>query len=338
MKPTGEEQAGQASAGGAVQRLASAVVPVLQKTGALFPLFVLMLLYFSFTTEFFFTERNFGTVTTQGVYFTMVVIAQAIVMISGGFDLSVGSNVSLTSIITAMVVTSVAGPEGIVLAVTLGLLTGTAVGAANGLVVAIFRVSPLIVTLAMASVVSGIALIITGGGPIFNLPLAFRESLYTGTLLGVRIPWLLALLVILVAYVALYWHRFGRNLYAVGGNPVSAHIAGVPVRWTLFLSYTLAGFLVGLSAVLLTARVGSGEPNLGGQLALESIAAAVLGGISLRGGQGVLWGAVLGAIFLIMLRNGLDLSGVSSYMQMVITGILLILAIVVDRYLVMKSA
>ncbi len=333
MKSTVGTSAAGSSEPRTIQGVTKAGILVFRKTGALLPLFLIMLLYFSFATEFFFTERNFGTVTTQAVYFTIIVIAQAIVMISGGFDLSVGSNVSLTSIITAMVVVTFSGPGGILLAVALGLLTGALVGAANGLIIAIFRVSPLIVTLAMASVVSGIALIITGGGPIFNLPLEFRQALYTGSVLGMPSPWLVALIIIAVAYVVLYWHRFGRNLYAVGGNPQSAHIAGVPVRWTLFLAYTVAGLLVGLAAVLLTARVGSGEPNLGGQLALQSIAAAVLGGISLRGGQGVLWGAILGAIFLIMLRNGLDLSGVSSYMQMVITGMLLVLAVVVDRYM-----
>jgi ribose transport system permease protein len=146
------------------------------------------------------------------------------------------------------------------------------------------------------------------------------------------VPWLVTLLVVALAYVALYWHRLGRNWYAVGGNPVSAHIAGVPVKRALFLAYLSAGILVGIAGVMLTARVGSGEPNLGGSFALQSIAAAVLGGISLRGGQGSLWGAILGAIFLVLLQNGLDLVGVSSYMQMIITGGLLVFAVIVDHY------
>ncbi|MCS4504934.1 ABC transporter permease [Arhodomonas aquaeolei] len=305
---------------------------IFTKTGALLPLFVIMAIYFSVASEHFLSGRNMSTIATQSVYFTLVVIAQAIVMITGGFDLSVGAALALTSITTSSVIVAVPGAGGIVLATGAGMLTGASVGAANGLLISQFRVSPLIVTLGMASVVSGLALIITGGVPIFNLPQLFKETLYTGDLAGVPVPWLVVLLVVGIAYIALYWHRLGRNWYAVGGNPVSAHIAGVPVKRALFLAYLSAGVLVGIAGVMLTARVGSGEPNLGGTFALQSIAAAVLGGISLRGGQGSLWGAILGAIFLVLLQNGLDLVGVSSYLQMIITGALLVFAVIVDHY------
>ena len=303
-----------------------------RKTGALLPLFIILVVYFSLASDNFMTTQNMSTISTQAVYFTIIVIAQAIVIITGGLDLSVGAGVALTSIITAMVVTAFPTTGGIMLAAGAGILTGATVGAANGLLVATFRVSPLIVTLGMASVVSGLGLIITGGVPIFNLPGDFKVALYTSHVLGIPIAWTVAIVVIALAYVLLYWHRIGRNWYAVGGNPISAHIAGVPVGRALFLAYLSAGILVGIAGVLLTARVGSGEPNLGGTFALQSIAAAVLGGISLRGGQGLLWGAILGGVFLVMLRNGLDLIGVGSYVQMLISGGLLIFAVVVDHY------
>lgn len=305
---------------------------ILRRTGALLPLLLILLVYFSAASEHFLTVHNLSTILTQSVYFAVVVIAQAIIMITGGFDLSVGAAVALTSITTSMTLVSIGGAAAVPSAILFGILTGAGVGAANGIIVALFRVSPLIVTLAMALVVSGLALIITGGVPIFNLPDAFRDLLYTAKAGGIPVPWLITVIVIVLAYIVLYWHRLGRNWYAVGGNPVAAYIAGVPVRWALFLAYFSGGILVGISGVMLTARVGSGEPTLGGTLALQSIAAAVLGGISLRGGQGSLWGAIVGAIFLVLLQNGLDLVGVGSYVQMIITGALLIFAVVVDHY------
>ncbi|MDW8061050.1 MAG: ABC transporter permease, partial [Thermomicrobium sp.] len=198
--------------------------------------------------------------------------------------------------------------------------------------VSLFRVPPFIVTLAMMTAVSGLALHVSRGVPIFGLPGYFSSTLYTGRLLGIPVPWLVTALVLVIMYVVLHWTRFGRYWYAIGSNAEAARLSGIAVRLYLFLAYTIAGVLVGVTGLLLTARVGSGEPTLGASFPLESIAAAVLGGVSIRGGEGNLFGAALGAVFLVMLRNGMNILGVSSYTQMIITGALLVFAVIIDNW------
>lgn len=309
------------------------VLASLRKTGALVPLTIVLIVVFGLSSKHFLTAHNFETIFSQTVYFVLVVLAQALVMIGGGFDLSVGASVALTSIVSSLLLLSVPAQVGLGVAVLGGVATGTLVGAVNGLIVSTFRISPLIVTLGTASAVSGLALIITGGAPIFDLPPSFSGVLYRSSIAGVPTPWVITIAVLLVMHAVMYWHRQGRHWYAVGGNAEAAYVAGVPVGLSLFLAYTVAGALVGVGGVLLTARVGSGEPSLGGTLPLQSIAAAVLGGVSLRGGEGSIWGAALGALLLILLTNGLDVVGVSSYMEMIVIGGLVIFAMIVDRYL-----
>ncbi len=313
---------------------ASVLHRILARVGILPLLMVVLIAIFGTIEPRFLAWQNIRTVGIQSVYLIIVSVAQTIVLLTGGFDLSVGSSIALTSIITGLVLIA-ANPDffGIAQAVVAGVVTGTVIGAANGGVVSVFGVSPFIATLAMMSIASGAALVISGGVPIFNFPSEFSDTLATGSVLGVPAPWIVVGVVILLVYLTLSWTRFGRYLYAVGGNADAAHLSGVPVKRSLFFAYLLAGALTGVAGVMLTARVGSGEPNLGATVPLESIAAAVLGGVSLGGGEGTLLGAVLGAFFLVFLRNGMDLIRISSYVQMIVTGVLLIIAIVADRYI-----
>lgn len=312
----------------------SALGRMLTTVGILPILMAALVIVFGVLQPRFLAWQNIHTVGLQSVYLVIVAVAQMLVLLTSGFDLSVGSSIALTSIVTSTVlVTRGGGAEGILAAAIAGIGVGTLIGAGNGVVVALFDVSPFIVTLAMLSVAAGAALIMSGGVPVFNLPPAFADTLAKGTVAAVPVPWIVTAVIIFVVYVLLSWTRFGRYLYAVGGNAEAAHLSGVPVRLCLFLAYALAGALTGVAGVLLTARVGSGEPNLGATVPLESIAAAVLGGVSLRGGEGTLLGAVLGAVFLVFLRNGMDLVRITSYVQMVVTGLLLVVAIVADRYI-----
>lgn len=312
--------------------LAGLALGGVRRTGALVPLTLVLIVAFGLSSKHFLTAHNFETIFSQTVYFVLVVVAQALVMIGGGFDLSVGASVALTSIVTSLLLLGM--PPGIALGVAVigGVGTGMVVGAVNGFIVSTFRISPLIVTLGTASAVSGLALIITGGAPLFDLPSSFSSVLYRSSVGGIPTPWVITVLLLLMMHALMYWHRQGRYWYAVGGNAEAAYVAGVPVGVSLFLAYTVAGILVGVGGVLLTARVGSGEPSLGGTLPLQSIAAAVLGGVSLRGGEGSIWGAALGGLLLILLTNGLDVVGVSSYLEMVVIGGLVIFAMIVDRY------
>lgn len=308
---------------------------VLERVGILPILMVAMLLLFSVTSEHFWSLNNIDTILNQSVYLVIVAIAQMLVIVTGGFDLSVGASLALVSIFTSMALKQHPGDPGVGIAegVVIGIAVATLIGAANGFVIGVFSVSPFIVTLATMSIFSGYALIVTSGIPVFGIPAYYAGVLYTGKLAGIHIPWLVAALVIVLLYLLIAYTRLGRYWYAIGGNAAAARLSGIRVRVFIFLAYVVAGLLVGISGVLLTARVGSGEPNLGSTVPLESIAAAVLGGVSLRGGEGSVIGAVLGAIFLVLLRNGMDLMGVSTYVELVMTGLLLIFAIVVDRYI-----
>jgi ribose/xylose/arabinose/galactoside ABC-type transport system permease subunit len=312
-----------------------AALEVLERVGILPILMVAMLLVFSVTSQYFWSLNNIDTILNQSVYLVIVAVAQMLVIITGGFDLSVGASLALVSIFTSMALKRHPGDPaaGIAEGVLIGIAVATVIGVANGLVISVCTVSPFIVTLATASIVSGYALIVTSGIPVFGIPAYYANVLYTGKLAGIHIPWLVAALVIVLLYLLIRYTRPGRYWYAIGGNAAAARLSGIRVRVFIFLAYVTAGLLVGIGGVLLTARVGSGEPNLGSTVPLESIAAAVLGGVSLRGGEGSVFGAVLGAIFLVLLRNGMDLMGISSYLELVVTGLFLIFAIVVDRYI-----
>jgi ribose/xylose/arabinose/galactoside ABC-type transport system permease subunit len=212
-----------------------------------------------------------------------------------------------------------------------GILTATLIGLTNGVTIAIFRVSPFIVTLGMMSVAHGLALLLSGGVPIFNLPDQLNQVLGIGKIFGIPVPLLLAALVVGVIHILLNHNRIGRYFYALGGNREAARLSGIAVRKYTCLAYVLGGTLTGIAGIMLTARVASGEPNLGAELPLESIAAAVIGGVSLRGGEGNVVGAIFGAVLIVLIRNGMDLMNISSYLQMCVMGGLLIFAVVMDQ-------
>ena len=313
--------------------LADVFVRVSLSVGIL-PVFMLVfLLVFGLIEPRFLSSQNAYTVGIQSVYLIIVTIAQTLVLIAGGFDLSVGSSIALTSIVTGLVMVALEDSSaGIVIAIAAGVGVATLIGAINGTVIALFHVSPFVVTLAMLSMASGGALILSGGAPVLGLPDAFTEGL-TGRFAGIPVPWIVTGMLIALVYLLLSWTRFGRHLYAVGGNAEAARLSGVRTRLHIFAVYTLTGSLTGLAGVMLTARVGTSEPTLGVPMPLESIGAAVIGGVSLTGGEGTLLGAILGAIFLVFLRNGMDMIRIGSYTQMVVIGVLLIVAIVADRYI-----
>jgi ribose transport system permease protein len=308
---------------------------VIDQLGLLPFLLIALLVFFSIASPNFFTRVNLSTILTQALFLIIVSVAQTLVLITGGFDLSIGSSIALVSIVVGLQLLDHPNAPGLglLVATLTAIAVATGIGALNGLFVSLFRVPPFIVTLAMMTAVSGLALHVSRGVPIFGLPSYFASTLYTGRLFGIPVPWLVMVLVLAIMYVVLHWTRFGRYWYAIGSNAEAARLSGIAVRFYLFLAYTIAGVLVGVTGLLLTARVGSGEPTLGASFPLESIAAAVLGGVSIRGGEGNLFGAALGAVFLVMLRNGMDIMGVSTYTQLIVTGALLVLAVIIDNWI-----
>lgn len=303
------------------------------------PFFLLVaLLVFSVTASQFLTAQNLVNVARQSVYLVLVSLGQMIVLLTGGFDLAVGTTIALTSVLSAiaMVALAAAFPDAIWLVIALACLGAMAValliGLINGTGVALFGVSPFIMTLGVQSVGAGAALFLTGGVPVAGMPHAFGDTFGFGRIFGIPMPVLVAIVAMGLMAVFLYGTRAGRHLYAVGGNIKAANLSGIATRRTLMIAYAASALLASVAGLLLTARVESGEANLGGTIALESIAACVIGGVSLRGGIGRVENVVLGAFFIVLVQNGMNMVQIGSYMQMVLLGVLLILAVIVDQF------
>ncbi len=292
---------------------------------------------FGATSEQFLTVQNLTNLLRQSVYLILVSLGQMLVLVTGGFDLSVGTAVAITSVVSALTMSGVvhAWPELAWLAMlagcVAGILAGLALGLVNGAGVAFLGVSPFIMTLGVQSIGFGLALYLTGGVPVSGLPHEFSDLFGFGALLGIPLPVLVTAVISVLLYLLMIRTVTGNYLLAVGGNPKAAALSGVNNRKVLLTAYLLCALLASISGLLLTARVETGEANLGGTIALESIAACVIAGVSLRGGMGRVDSVVLGAIFIGLVQNGMNLTSVGSYLQMVVLGGLLIVAVIADQ-------
>ncbi|MFO1055586.1 MAG: ABC transporter permease [Dongiaceae bacterium] len=307
------------------------------RLGVLPFLLLIAVVIFALLSHRFLTGQNILNVARQSTYLTMVAMGQMLALLTGGFDLSVGTTLAITSVVGAMAMAAVAAahPDAVGLAIGLGMLAGfgagVSVGVVNGIGVALFNVSPFMMTLGAASIFFGIALFLTGGMPVYGMPQAFGSVFGFGQLFGIPAPVYVTVALILAMYLLLNWTRMGRYLYAIGGNLKASQLSGISTRAYLFGAYVLCSALTAVSGVMLTARLQSGEANIGATTALESIAACVIGGVSLRGGTGRLGNVVLGAIFIGLVQNGMNLARIESYLQTVVIGILLILAVIADQ-------
>jgi ribose transport system permease protein len=298
------------------------------------PLVVAVLIaFFATASDVFFSIPNFRNIGVAAAALAAVSFGQTFTILTAGLDLSVGSTVALASVIGAFAMRN----HGVTAGILAALAAGTAVGLANGLVITRFKVFPFIATLATLSIASGLALSLSGGVPVTGLPVAFTDLAYE-LMLGVPVPVVLAVLVLIVAYLILRYTRFGRRIYAVGGNEEAARLSGIGIDGVKLGAYALSGFCAGIGSIILTSRVGSGQPALGASLPLESVAAVVLGGVSLFGGRGSMIGVAFGVLFVSILSNGLNLLNVSSYTQMMVIGGALILAVALDQAMLGERA
>lgn len=287
--------------------------------------------------------RNIINVMNQSSYLVLFASAQMMVILTRGFDLSLGTTVSAVSVASGLVMTGLAAAgvsNGI--CVLAGLLAGVGfgglVGLFNGFFVSRLEINPFVVTLGSLNVCLGLATTMSGGRPVFNVPDALSAALYNGSLIpGVPMPVLIAVVVCAGLHFVLNHTIFGRSLYLIGNNPRAAHLAGLPSRRFLGMAYVICSLLAAFGALMLTARTGSGEPNLGGSLMLESIAAAVIGGVSLQGGRGGVGAVIMGTLFVTMLSNSMDLLELGGYVQQILLGCVIIVAIVLDRLRVIHS-
>lgn len=282
-----------------------------------------LVLYFTIQAPNFADATNFSNVARQVAVLGLIATAQTIVVLTAGIDLSVGSTVALASVLTAMGLADGSPGTGILMALGAGLL----VGLVNGLIIGYTAVTPFIVTLGMLSIVSGTALTLSGGDPIFELADSWFFQLGIGFVGPVPVPVVIAVVVFALLWILLNRTRFGTYVYAVGGNEQAARLAGIPVARVKLSVYMLSGLSAAVGGVILTARVRSGQPLLGQGLELEAVAAVVIGGTSLFGGRGRLMGTIYGVLLVGVVRNGLDLLGVSTFIQRIVIGAATIAAV-----------
>jgi len=315
---------------------------LIQKFAALGSLLVLIIM-FSATSDAFFTVSNGMTVALQVTSIAYLGLGATCVIITGGIDLSVGSVLALSGVAAALAVKAgVAVPLGMLLGVVVGGLCGIV----NGLCVTRLKLPPFIATLGMMLVARGLALQITGARPVSDLGDAFGV-LGNGALFRVEnigadgfpnvlfpgIPYPVLLMIVLAAMVSIMLSRttLGRHIYAVGSNAEAARLSGVNVARVTMFTYVLSGALAGLTGCVLMSRLVSGQPNEGVMYELDAIASAVIGGTSLIGGIGTISGTAIGAFVIGILRNGLNMNGVSSFIQQIVIGLVILLTVWIDQ-------
>lgn len=285
----------------------------------------------------FLSPLNLLNLSRNVAFLTIVSIGQMLVMIVGGMDLSIGVVVALSSVTTAIVMNQAVlwfpGYElfAIALGIAAALAVSAAVGLINGLVIAKTGASAFIVTLGTFSIVGGISYYATAGIPIYGMPTAFTNGFGRGSAAGIPYSVYVAIALFAAMLVIQRMMRFGRYLYAIGGNPVAARLSSVPVGRYTVLAYTLCSLLAGLAGVLITARVGGGQANLGSEYMLQSIAVAVVAGVSLRGGIGRVEMVLLSGIFITVFGNAMNLVRIDSKIQTIVFGVVLLLAVFLDR-------
>jgi inositol transport system permease protein len=310
----------------------------LRKYAIILILFGMVALLSVMTKGTFLQAQNLINVVRQMAVIAMLAIGLTVVIISTGIDLSVGSIVALS----AVVATSLAQAAGatnqmypglnvpVFVAIAAGLLVGAAAGFVNGSLIAAFRIPPFIATLGMMTAARGLALIYSDGRPISKLTPEFN-FLGQGQILGIPVPIFLLAVVVIGAHLMLNNTRFGRHVYAIGGNEQAARVSGINISRVKIGIYTFSGLLAGLGGMVLAGRIGSGNPQLGTGAELDAITAAVIGGTSFSGGIGTVWGTIVGALIIGVLNNGLDLLNVSPFMQQVVKGVIIVLAIIIDE-------
>jgi ribose transport system permease protein len=288
---------------------------------------VVILLVFALLAPGFISERNLLNILQQSSLNACLALGMTLVIVSGGIDLSVGPTAALSAVISgSLLLAGVPVP----LAILAGLMLGALCGLINGILVAVVGLQPFIVTLGTLSTYRALALIYTGGNPVLGIPAGYR-AIFNGTVFGLPSPILIVAVVAIVAWVILKKTPLGEYLLAVGGNEEAAYIAGVPIALTKIAAYVISGFLAALTSAILIGRLGAAEPILGNLWELDAIAASAIGGASLMGGKGSIIGTLLGAIILGAMRNGLTLMNVQAFYQLLATGLIILVAMIIDR-------
>jgi len=297
------------------------------KRYGIFAVLFVLILFFSITSKNFFVANNLLNVARQVSMLGIASVGMAFVLLLGGIDLSIGSQITLVNIIAAWLMIN--GHMHPVFACTIAVALSTLIGFSNGLIIAKVKMPPIIVTLSMMIIIEGVAYMISGGMPIFGFPKAFTV-LGQGYVGIIPIPVIIMIVIMAIGAFILNKTYFGRYFYAVGGNEEAANLSGINVNRVKFLVYTLSGLFAGIAGIVMLSRTNSGQVLAGKGFEFDALTACVLGGVSVNGGIGKISNIVAGVLILGVLSNGMVLLNVSQYSQMVIKGLVLLLAVAFD--------
>lgn len=284
----------------------------------------------------FLKRENLLNISNQIAVIAILAIGMTMVIITAGIDLSVGSLIALSAVVTCWLMVEFAGAQAagamaMLLCCLGGITVSGGVGLFSGVMVTKFRIPPFIVTLAMMLVASGIAYIIAQGQSIYQVPDSFVWLGRGADMFGIPNAVVLMLLLYIAAHFLMSRMKMGRYLYAVGGNPEAARLSGVPVKRVLLFAYVVSGVLAGFGGVVMASQLRSGSPTYGQMYELYTIAAVVVGGTSLAGGEGKMFGTLIGAFIIAVIQNGMNLKGVEPYTQRVVLGLVILIAVLLDR-------
>ncbi len=300
----------------------------LNKLGPLLALVVLVI-FVTIMNPSFMSPTNLLNLLRQVSTNALIAFGMTFVIITGGIDLSVGSTLALSSALMAGMIASGLNP---VLAMGMGLVLGAFLGACNGVMITKGKMAPFIATLATMTIYRGLTLVYTDGNPITGIGDSFIfKYMGRGYLFGIPFPVVVMLLFFGVLYVLLHKMTFGRKTFALGGNEKAAFIAGIKSDRIKIAIYSISGLMAAVAGIIMTSRLNSAQPTAGNAYEMDAIASVVLGGTSLSGGRGRLVGTLIGALIIGTLNNGLNLLGVSSFYQQVVKGVVIIIAVLLDR-------
>jgi ribose transport system permease protein len=314
-----------------IKKLNFANIPT---AGMIFVVLVIMCILLNIANSSFLSKYNITTLSRTISYTTMVAFGQTLVLLTGGIDLSVAGIAGMSGILCAwlMVNTGIPWPICIAMILVLAFLGGCM----NGILITKAKMVPFIVTLATGSIFTGVIYVVTKGSPIMNIPQA-AVQLGQGSLGILPYPTILMIILAAIIFYILKFTPFGRYIYAVGGNTSAAEIAGIKVDWVTTLVYGLSGLLAAIAGIMITLRLGNAQPDVGSTWVMPSVTAACIGGTSLSGGRGGIIGAVVGGVFMGVVDNAIVLLAISPYMEQIIIGIVILIAIGIERFKAIKN-
>jgi len=292
----------------------------------IFVIFIIIVIGLTILKPSFITPSNLVNILKQASINGILAFGMMFVIISGGFDMSVGSTVAFSGILAAMLGQ---GNNPLILALIAALLAGLGVGLINGVGVAVGDLPPFIMTLGTMTAVRGLALLASNGKPVIGMSEPYK-AIAAGSIAGIPMLAVFLVIVIIICSFVLAKTVYGRRVYACGGNLQAAKVAGINTTAIRISTFTIAGFLAGLCGFLMTSRVTIGQPTAAESYEMDAITACVVGGVSMTGGVGKPWGVVVGTLLITVIANGLDILGVSSHWQKIVKGIIIVLAVLID--------